>query len=249
MSTTYDPVYTSESKIEGLTQVVIADNNTTPSSAEVLVWIEQIESEIVERILGSHTATDQYVDVPTTAVLSNPAQWAFNTKTGTLSFNMPSGSIIPLTNVKSPVIAVTSLATNDQDPSQTASWTTRTEGPGSGSSWMLLKGGDKDAAYAIWFYDNIPYAGPNRIKMTYTYGYNIDSDIISRYCTYAVGQMVLEARMNTNDVDGMATYDGGEMGTYVARHYETLIKRYQDQMDRIEEKHFGRGKKIPFVVI
>jgi len=59
----YVPQYTSELLIEGITQITIT-TATKPTTAQTLAWIEEIEKGMDSKLLGSYTATDEYIDVP-----------------------------------------------------------------------------------------------------------------------------------------------------------------------------------------
>jgi hypothetical protein len=74
--------------------------------------------------------------------------------------------------------------------------------------------------------------------MSYTYGYNIDSDILSEYCTYAVGAKVILARMGSNSPDGLSWLEAGDLGSHMNTNYRERLREYRREMRRIEEDHF-----------
>jgi len=237
----YSPQYTSESLVEAVTQIDITDS-TNPSSSEVLTWIEEIEKEVIERRLGSHTATDVYIDVPNIEESVGYYSATYKAKTGQLFIgtSMGAGVLVPLKNVKGPIISITSLYKNDEDPTDAPDWEELTEGPGDGSDFMLLQvsSGSKTYGYALWIYDNFPLAGPKRLKMTYTYGYNIDSKILQEYCTLKVAIKVLQAKMGTSDGEGLNEFAGGDLGTYIPTQYQTRINLFRQRIAEIEAIHF-----------
>ncbi|MHC5035046.1 MAG: hypothetical protein ACYTFZ_08425, partial [Planctomycetota bacterium] len=151
--------------------------------------------------------------------------------------------------VRAPIISITSLAKNDEDPEDAESWDSLTEGPGDGSSYMLLQSGLKDLGYALWFYDNFPLVGPKRVRATYQYGWNVDADIIADYCTYGASIKVLQAVMNSNDPTGMVSFDGGDIDEFLPRHYRDLIRSYREDRAKIEADHFPGRKEAGFEVV
>ena len=240
---TYTPQFTSESKVEALLQMDI-DANTDPSSSEVLDWIEEIETDVIERNLYQRTATDEYIDVPPSELSAGLAgyDWKYHVKTDKLIISRGGGVIVPLVNVKRPIISITSLYKNDEDPTNTPSWEELTEGPGDGSSFILLTAtndSQKTLGYALYFYDNFPLVGPKRLKMTYTYGHNLDIEILDRYCTLGVAIKVLQALRGTSNPGGLSEFKG-ELGVYVPTHYESRIADFRMEMAEIERKHFPK---------
>ena len=94
----YSPKYTSESLVEAVTQIDITDS-TNPSSSQVLTWIEEVEKEVEERRLGSHTATNVYIDVPSLEEVSGYYDVTYRARTGQLLVltSMGAGRLVPLT--------------------------------------------------------------------------------------------------------------------------------------------------------
>jgi len=229
--------YTSIEKISNLLQITI-DEVSVPDEDAVTEWITEIEARVTERALGSHTATDQYIDVPTVEEIGGEYSWYYRVKNAKLKFHFAEGLVVPLGRVKSPILSITSLYKNDEDPSDAPNWEQLTEGPGDGSHFILLTSGTKDLGYALWFYDEEPKEGPKRLKMTYKYGFNIDSNILSDWCTLNVAIKVLLARMGTNQADGLAYLEGGDLGTYMNTNYRERIEEIRKEISRIEENYF-----------
>lgn len=245
---TYTPLYTSEVLVEGLTQIDITVS-TKPTTAQVLDFIQEIEAQIIEKCLGSHTATDEYIDVPTQSELTGAFSVTWTPSVDSLRFTYESeGVLVPLYNVKKPFITITSLAKNDESYDDAPVWDTLTEGPALNSSFMLLKSGSKALGYALYFYDNYPLAGPKRLKMTYTYGYNVNSAILQDYCTYGACIRVLMARMGTSQADGLTELQTSNIGIYVPTQYQRRIDEFKAQMKEIEIKYFPKPN-IPFAML
>lgn len=247
----YTPAYTSEADIEGLLQITI-DDTTNPTTAETLTFIEASEKRVIDRGLGAHTATDQYIDVAAVLSGADHGEWVYSARTGRITMSMDTGVIIPLFDVKNPIISVTTLHKNDESIDSAPSWDALTEWDGSSGSthFMLLQSGKRDLGYALWMYDEPPTSGPKRLKMTYSYGHNVDTSILGEYCTYDVAIRVLQARWGTNEVDGMAQYDGGDLGIWVPRNIKDRIASFAIERNKIAKDHFPETKyDIAFEVV
>lgn len=233
--------------MEGITQVTIT-TTSTPTTAQTLSWLEEIETGVVDRRLGSHSATDVYVDVPEQADVGPEYNAEFRAQTGRLWIRtaMGAGRFVPLLNVKTPVVSISSLSKNDEDLEDAPVWDALTEGPASGSSFVLLQ--SDNLGYALFFYDNLPLPGLRRIRMTYNYGYNVSSKVLQEYCTLGVAVKVLEARRGTSSGDGLSEFSGGTLGTYVPTQYESRIAGFRVRMAEIEKQHFPR-KKLPMAIL
>ena len=223
---------------------------SVPTTAQVLTWIEESEDRIGTRNLGTSNVSNQLVDVQ--AALITPASqynWNYSISSGELNFGVNSmeGIVIPLVDVKVPVIAVSKLEVNTAEPDAAANWTTLTEGPGLNSSFMILRTGNLSLGYAIWFYNNEPEPGIGRIRLTYTAGSNIDSGIIGEYCTYDVAIKVLIAKMGTNDPAGLTMLDGQGLNRFIPTQYQQRIAELRNMMIGIEVDHFPRDPRMAAV--
>ena len=232
----YEPKYTSEAKIEALLQLSISDTSV-PNSSQVLQWIKEVESRIDELGLGSYSATE-YLDVPEIIAEYPPYTWEYRVKSGRFKFTIETGRIVPLAQLKHPIISVTAVYKNDNDPDEAPNWQQLTEGPGENSHYILLTSGKRGFDYALWFYKDPPLIGPKRIKIEYTWGWNVDEDILSDYCTMAVAIKVLLARMGTNQPSGIAYMEGEELGVFQTTNYRERIEILRAEMREIEEKYF-----------
>ena len=245
----YSPLYTSEVQIEGLLQLTI-DANSIPTTTQLNTFIEQVETEVVQRRLGSHTATDIYLDVGPGGSIPARYNWVYNARTGTLRIDLGKGVVVPLINVNVPVISITTLEKNDNSPDAAPSWDSLTEYDGSSASdFMLLKGGSKQLGYALYIYDNMPFDGPMRLKMTYTYGHNVDSIILGEYCMYGAAIKALQARWASNSPSGLSVLEGDMLGTYIPRQYAERIGDFRFEMIRIEAEHFPRDDEFGAEVV
>jgi len=228
--------YTNIEKIEGLLQFTI-DDTSVPSESEVVTYIQESEAKIVDRALGVHTANPVYIDVPISADVVVEPEYGLIADSFTAASD---GLIVPLQSVKHPVITITSLHKNDEDMSGAPVWEALTQWNGTtgNTDFILLKTGTRPLGYALYIYDNIPMTGPSRLKMVYTYGYNVPSDILSDYCTLDVSIRVLLTRMGTNDLTGLARVYGSNLGDSIVTNYEERIAQMRAEMARIEVQHF-----------
>ena len=239
----YTPVYTSFEAIEEITQITI-DDRSVPSYTAVLRWIEQIESRVVARALGSHTVTDQYIDVPVGDDIYPNYTWYYEVDGARLKFDIEGGYVVPLGDVKYPVISITSLYKNDADFEDAPNWEQLTEWDGStdDTHFMLLTSGRKNSGYALWFYEEEPEPGPKRLKMSYTYGNNIDPEILEEWVTLNVCVKILVARMGTNQKDSLATLRGVDVGRHINQNYSDRIGYLRAQIIEIEAFYFPRRR-------
>jgi len=232
--------YTDETKVEAITQFDI-DATTNPSTSEVAQWITEIEADADARKLGSYTATDQVVDVP--ARLDYPPKdtiaWLYAI-TGKRWAEIANRVVIP---PFIPIISITNLYRNKADYTQEPDWDQLTEGPGSGDSFILLKKETKAKlflGFAIYFYANTPYTGYQKVRMTYTYGWNINTDIIGEWCTLKVALKVLDAVMNATSPIGVGDYGVQDVriGIDPKRRRLDIIERIKE----LEELYFPTRK-------
>lgn len=238
----YSPVYTTIEKVSSLVQVDL-DTTSVPKIDEVLVYIQESEAKIIDRALGSHNASNAYIDIPVTGTVYSNYEFDLTEDTvGTAS----EGLVVPLATIKHPIIAITGLSKNEVDIVGAPVWTALTQWSGNAASdFMLLKSGKRDAGYALYIYNNIPTAqGPSRLKMTYSYGHNVPTAILSDYCTLDVAIRVLTVRIGTNEIDGLSRVYGNNLGQSMITNYSERIAEMKEKMAMIEIMHFpGRASE------
>jgi len=239
----YTPLYTSISNVEDLVQFNI-DDSSIPDQDAVLVWIEQVESRVVEARLATHTATNEYINVMVGDDIADVYSWEYDVEDARLKFNLNEGIIVPLGRVKYPVISITTLEKNDEDPDSAASWDTLTEGPGASTHFFLLTTGSKNHGYALWIYDEVPEPGPRRLRATYSYGWAVDSDILGDWCALGVAIKILVARMGTNEPDALASLDADTLGSHMNTNYAERIGFYRAQQLEIEAEYFPAQRAV-----
>jgi hypothetical protein len=98
--------------------------------------------------------------------------------------------------------------------------------------------GKRNKGYALYFIDDEPPPGPKRLRMTYTYGHNIDANILGQYATLHAGVLTLLAAMGSNSPTGLRGMQTGNLGSFVSTNYNDRIVQYRTEMARIEILHF-----------
>jgi len=229
--------YTTEAKVEALLQMDI-DGSSDPNTTEVAVWIAEVEADMDAQMLGSYTATDEVMDVPpVTGILpKDTAYWMqYLNQYGYLP---EEGQIVIPSRI--PIVSISSLSRRTTGLSETAAWEALTEGPGSTASYIQIKKrtkADNVLGFALYFYQNPPVAGLGRLKMTYNYGWNIDTSILGEYASIKVALKVLDVLVSANIPAGTQDYSVVDIRVAAAD-----IKRQRglllDRLAELEEKYF-----------
>ena len=241
--------YTSEANVEDELQTEIS-SATNPSRSAVTRWIAQVEAEIDERTLYQYTATDE-VD----AVGTRPTDLQY---WGRLwwpnPFFSPRVGLIPyfyrdvLYPSHLPIVSVTTLYVNENQPSAEPSWTQLYEFATAGqtSSFTLdyvgVAGGRLGTA--VRFYRSWPKTGSSRIKMTYVYGYNFSMNNLEEYATKKVALQVLRAKAAAPD---MAL----DLSTGVWGALYSQLDARVDDLDRLfkERERLSPRTHVPIAVL
>jgi len=223
--------YTNEADIEGITQFDI-NASTNPNSTEVAAWITQVEADVDARCLGNYTSTDELVDVA--PVLTYPARntvaWLRAIAAGGYE-DIVSSNIIPLPRI--PIISVGTLSRRTSSLGETDVWEALTEGSGSGKSFIIIKSRTKTNQYlgfGLYFHDNRPYDGFQRLKVTYNYGWSLSTSIIGEWCSLKVSLKTLDAIINATTPAG-----AGDYGVMDVRIGIDPVRRRVDAKERISE--------------
>ena len=173
------PSWTTTEKVSALLGNVSITTTSEPTTAQVLDWIREASVWIDKKLLGNYSALNEYIDTDGTEFLF-PRYY--------------------------PIIGVSSLSVVDSDLDEAESLTALTQGPNvSGSSYMIMKDNisGMDLGYCIKFYADIPSAREAKVKISYSYGFNVDEAILSKYATEKVAMRILESwsandQMNIN---------------------------------------------------
>jgi len=233
-------LYTTIDDIMGETQMGI-DGNSKPSIRMVNRWITRISKHIDNQLLGTYSET-KYIDVSSVADKTREPV-TYNYKSDILNFGMGAdGVYVPVTSMKQPVTSITTLSKNDASITSAPSWEELTKWTGAvASDWGEIL--SQNYVTGIYIFDDEPLAGFNRLKVVYSYGFNIDSDILNEYCTMAVAIKVLNARTLAGRPGNMRQIAGVDLVDFIDFVRDT-IGYWKGRMRSIEDDHFPKPKKV-----
>lgn len=248
MSTsTYTVLYTSLASVDRMLQLETT-GSSKPNDDDVLHFIEEVEAGIQARNLGSTTVSGAIFDV---------VEWNRGTDGVVYAYpdTLPEDNygiiVIPPFN---PIISVASgyLYKNEAPLTGSGSWTLLKEGPGTDSDYIVVKrlnrSTGKYLGFGIYFYNDMPIAGHDRIKANITYGENVDSKILQEYATLQVAKKVIMARLFSGQPSNIATYTAGStFQSYANTQYEAQMRYVDGRLEEIEKRYFPRG--VPFAVL
>lgn len=255
----YTPKYTSEEDIESLTQMAI-DTNTHPTTTEVLNWIEDLENELDDRLLGwddggaegdGYIRTDVYLDVIGRTPYITPIERFKWLAKGHDPYWHVRGAYIPL---EEPIVDITSLAIRTTDLQDLPSWTDLTQGyyegwsEASGADYMIVRKSAKsgfDVGIGIHIFGkNIPQVGKARLKATYTAGWNVNAKVLGRYATLMVGSLVLEAAVASGEPTRIASWTGGDFQDFVNTQLTVQVRAWRTEADNLDRKYFPKKTAV-----
>lgn len=229
--------YTDTAKVQGVTQ--FADGaSTNPTTAQITQWITEVEADIAARGLGSAEISEQLEDIEKVDIV----------KKDTIEF-IEYVQRYGWADVKgvfwfpafSPMISITKLEKRTSELDEAAAYTELSEGPGESSDFIIIKRKSKTNQYlgvGVYFYsDDKPDAGPLRIRVTYTWGWNINSSILGEYATLQVALKVLGALREYYVPYGAGDYGFGDVRIGPEdpeRKRWNVIRRIRE----IEDKYF-----------
>jgi hypothetical protein len=129
-----------------------------------------------------------------------------------------------------PIISVTNLYENEAELDEAADWVERTEGPGTNSSFIILKRDflGQYLGYALYFYDNFPEVGPQRLRVTYNWGFSSVPSLIEELSTVLAALKVLVAKQGVElavsqyKVEALSAVP--KLPTHLLMHANSLIK-------------------------
>jgi len=223
----YTPKYTSERLVEALLQIDITDS-TSPNSSQVLAWIEEVEAYIDSKGWGTQTVADELIDVPQRAYLEN------NILAETAeSVTRDIGRIVIFP--RRPIISISSLYVNEAALDENEDWKARYEGKGTNKHFIKLYAGRSKRAYGVFFHTDPPQPGYQRVKASYTWGWNINRKVLQRYATLKVAIHVLYAKMATSEPTGITSFVGpGYTTAVMTTQYSERIERFERKVEEME---------------
>lgn len=212
----YQPKYCSIESFEDFLHPVTED--TVPSYAQTIRLIRGAEGEIDEKEWGRYTQVDEYID-GRYELLS--LQWRY---AGFYS------------QVFSPehtsIIRVIRCHYNSSGLSSAPSWTEVREGPGTGSSFIVVRQARRLGA-GLLFYSNTPFPGPIRLRLTYEYGMNVREPLLREYAgkLAAIGGIDMKALAENININ----LDEGP--------WAALYKRYMARLKYMRANLFPKKKR------
>jgi len=238
----YETKWVDIEDIERFLQINL-DADTKPSDGEVLAFIDEVESGMLRERWGTQTAVSGTVmDVsPTAAVGRGSVAWFIQ---GLPESEVGRTIIPPYT----PIVSVTSGsfykndATLDSAP-DTELLVCKDNLPGAANTDFMVvkkfnhKTGNYDGI-AFYFFHDIPYAGRRRVTGGYVYGYNINTKILREYAMLKVCEKVIFARLFSAQPTNVATYEGGDLNSYVNTQFDVQMAYIDKRTEEIAKKHF-----------
>jgi len=142
-----------------------------------------------------------------------------------------------------PIVSVASLSRRTSGLGSTDAWESLTEGTTASTHYVILKKRSKTNQYlgfGLYFHHKTPYSGPQRVKVTYNYGWNLSTSILKEWCASKVSLKVLDAVMHDTSPIGAGDYgvDTVRVGIDPARRRVELIARIKE----IEDQYFPEKK-------
>lgn len=240
-------IYTDTSKVTGITQFTDS-GSTNPTTTQITQWITEVEADADARGLGSYTITDQYVDVAREVGYPSKETVAWLTSIANNNYE-----VLDVTNLITlpftPIISITSLYRRTSSLGATDVFEELTEGRESTDSFIILKKRTKSnqyLGYALYFFNNTPYDGPQRIKCTYSYGLNLSTSIIGEWCTLKVALKVLDAIIADSTPIGSSGYSDINMN--ITLNPEQRRKDIISRIKELEDMYFP-SKKLGITLI
>lgn len=247
----WSETYTSEVKIEAEISFALT-STSTPTNAQVQTMAQEVEAEIAQLHLGNHTATDAVIDVPERLEDATPP-------VGTIAWFEAIAEPYPTERTLKvgtfiippfvPIISITSLSRRTSALGSTASWESLTEGYGDNStdSFITLKRkthSGKLLGYAIYFYKNLPTPGFHRVKMTYQYGMDIPTEMLSQYATWLTCLRVLLALSGSNNPVSITQFTGGGLQQFVTSIYAGRFNKILAKVQKFEDMWFHKPPAV-----
>ena len=230
--------YTTQAKIEGVTQFNATDSSS-PTNTEIDIWITEVEADADARALGEYTLTDQLIDV--LPGLNYPAKdtiaW-LEAIAGQRFAEISSLLVIP---PFMPIVSINSLSRRTSVLGTTDVWEALNEGSSDDDHYIQYKKRTRTNNYlgfALYFHHKNPNPGYQRVKMTYNYGWDLDTDIIGEWCTLKVSLKVFNALLEANTPTGSSDYAIAD--TRVGVDLERRIITIKERIKELEDRYFPK---------
>jgi hypothetical protein len=211
----YQPKYCTIEDFEDYYQSSVGED-TVPTLAQTLKLIQIAEAEIDSREWGRYIQTDEYMDGRFEILTF---QWYYVGFFAQVFYPAHTN-----------IIRVIACHYNSGGiPSADPVWTQVSEGPASGSSFVMLRKPrlKEQLGSALLFYSNVPYPGPLRVRLTYEYGMNIDAALLREYAGKKASMDGLEMRAAAENVN--INLDTGPLAA-LYKNFAARLKYMQEEL-------------------
>jgi len=242
------PQYTTIERIEASLQMPI-DATTRPNSTEVLDMIQEVEAEMDSQLLYRYHYVSGYVDVePVTGLNRNTIEWL--EFISTYGYSPATGRVVIPNLLPIYSIDVSGCHTRTTGLGVSGTWEVRQEG--FANDFLVLKKQTKDGqelGFALYFFQNVPAAGVQRVRLSYYYGWNINRSVLRQYATTKTIIEILKAKMGASEPAGLTQFRGGDFQTFVGSNYRERIELLEAKCKSLEDKYFPDRTSIALGVI
>ena len=237
----YVPKFCEETDVERYLSISIS-TATTPTTAQTLDFIKEVETGMLKRGWGSQTVVSgTTMTVPPSGGISyGSVKWFLS--------GLPAaegGSLVIPPHL--PIISVTSgtFHRNKAGLTETPDWdllVCKDNLPDAADTDFLIvkeynSKTDTYVGVALYFYNSAPSPGHRRLSGGWVYGYNIDAEILQEYATLKVCEKIMLARINSAQPMGLATFTGGDPAGFVNTEYEAQLRYIAGRCEEIERRH------------
>lgn len=240
----YTPKYSGDNasdayaNLKALTDYTL-DSSTNPSESEVLNWIEEVETDIVERCLGNHTATDITFDVPERLeAVAPPISQIEGFEAYATGVYWYEAGILVLPPHR-PLLQLTSIAKRTSALGSADAWSNYTVGRSGDVILLSYPRGSRTLGWGIYIFDDLPATGYQRLKATYDYGWNLPTAILREYCNLKLALKIFERLLRHHTPHGAGDFSVGDI-RWSVEDIAGKQSTYYTRLEEIEERHFPR---------
>lgn len=219
--------YTTEALIEAFLGITI-DATSSPTSTQLVEWIEEAEQEIDDRAGVSFTSvlnTNEIYNLDEYSYYSRPAfQSHYYCET------MYPELRLKLT--KRPIVSVTSLFRNQASHTGADEWSALTENTGTGGDYVV----DKRSGEII-FLRAFPIPQKRSVKITYNHGHSTIPKTVQRLATLIVAKTIVLYKMSNSQysstdnitIEGISISKGvSQSVSYIDKLTDEIEKLFQN---------------------
>lgn len=221
----YESKYCDLDGLEEYMQFAITDDSK-PNINEALTLLKSAEAEIDSKEWGKYTQVDEYIDGRYEILTF---QWQYVGFFAQIFYPRH-------TNI---IRIITCHYNSGGVPSSDPTWIEVKEGPGTGSSFVVLRKAvlKEQLGNALLFYMNTPYPGPLRLRVTYEYGMNIDISLLKEYAGKLATKGGLEMRSAAEEINVNL-----EKGPWAA-----LYKKHDERLKYLRDEVFPKKTRRVYV--